>query len=148
MNKKMHMHPVAIVGYVGSLILIIGGLMSWITIPEGSLASLAGTLIEDAVNPKRTITWVIGVITLILGMLAAKKGSKGLNVVNLLLALFVAIPLVTAYVPADDPNAAFLGIDGMDAGFMLAVFGWIVLMVSVLAGFGVYKKSAPEKKAE
>lgn len=148
MDKKMHMHPVAIAGYVGALLLVVGGLMSWITIPEGSLASLSGTLIEDAVNPKRTITWVIGVITFIVGMLAAKKGSKGLNAVNVVLALFVAIPLFTAYVPADDPNAVLLGLEGMDGGFTLAVIGWLVLMVSVLAGFGVYKKDSAEKKAQ
>ena len=142
-------HPVSIVAYVGSILMIVGGFMKWITVAEDSLGGLVAEEISSAVGTKMTMVWVLGIIALVLAFLASKKGSKGMLGVNLVLALLTVVPLSTGYISADDPSAILLGLEGMSAGFYLAFIGMLLLLVGSIAGLVMFKKggaAAPKKE--
>ena len=135
------MHPVAIANYVGSILFIVAGLLTWIVVPEGSLASYAKTTIESAVQPKQTFVMVIGVLLLLLSAFAAWKTKKAVSIVSLLLLIVVLVPMATANV-SSSAAAETLGITKMEMGYYVEWLAWVVSFIASVATFFTYKKQA------
>lgn len=140
-NKSYLLHPVAIANYVGSILFIVAGLMAWIVVPEGSLASFAKTTIENAVQPKQTFVMVVGVLLLLVSAFAAWKAKKMMAIISILLLVVVLVPMATANVSGSSA-AETLGITKMEVGYYVAWGAWVVSFISTMATFFVYKKQA------
>ncbi len=140
-NKSYLLHPVAIANYIGSILFIVAGLMTWIVVPEGSLASFAKATIEDAVKPKQTFVIAIGVILLLVSAFAAWKAKKMMAILSILLLVVVLVPMASANV-SGSASAETLGITKMEMGYYVAWLAWVVSFISSVATFFVYKKQA------
>lgn len=135
-------HPAVIAALIGAVLLIVGGLMSWLDL-SGSANALVGGIVQEAnslVGTKMSMALWIGIIGLLFVLLAGYKAKKGFLVVNVILGLIVLLPLATAYIKPTDPGADLLGIKGMAMGYYIAWIGALLLLIGSIAGVVMMKK--------
>ncbi len=127
-------HPVALLLYIGAILLILSGFFDWISFSADWTGDFIAAAVSDLLAIKMLIVLILGLIILVLGILGAWKGKRGLSVVNLILASVALSIIVTAYVSGS--NAELLGIQGMAFGYYFAISGTaIIFITSILALF-------------
>lgn len=123
-------HPLTYLMLLGALLMGLGGLFDWYTYPEGM----------DAVGrtSAHNVVLVVGVLGLVVTHFAAKGGSKGLMVLNLLFALVGLVVFSQNHV-SQAPLLEEVGV-GMSGLFMVAMLGALLYLVGVVAGLVKFKK--------
>lgn len=136
---KHFRHPVILLTLAGCLLLVLGGALKWIIASKGILTDNGIPEYKHVKIANRLFTILLGLIGIFITWFSARTKSRFFAIINIIIAVNVLFPLMSAYTPGSESNLNLLGIEGMDIGYYLAVLGWILFMLGTIGSFFIFK---------